>query len=1196
MATVTGTNGNDVISAATLPQGTTATDDQIFAFAGNDVILRSLGNDSIDGGEGFDAIDYTDSTNRIVLSLANGTLREFDAAGQLRKADRIYAVEEFRTGIGDDSLTGSGADEVFAPGRGNDAIAGGEGADTLSYAVATGRVFVDLVAGLARDWGAGQDSFTGIEGARGGQANDVLLGGADFALLRGNAGADTLVSGWNGQGAPRGSTGIDYALDPAGVLVDLAAGRATDGTGATDTLLGSFRTVVGSAFADTLRGDANDNVFRPRGGADVVDGGAGFDRMDWRDEAAADPDGDGFVVTASLAANGSGSARDSSGALDSFTGIEWLRGSFFADALTATGRGGLGFGGLFLSHPQPFELEGWAGDDLLGGTPGTGVVARYGAEDGSIVADLAAGFVLDGFGYRDLLVGIWGIAGSAFADVIMLSAANDYARPGAGNDMVDGRAGVDTVDYLGAPAGVLVDLAAGTAADGFGGTDTLRDIEAAGGSAFADTLLGDAGANWFLPQGGDDAIDGRDGSDTVAYFQSAAGVVVDLAAGIATGDGSDTLASIENAVGSQFADTLRGGAGPNALYGAGGDDVLDGGQGDDLLDGGAGLDTAFYTAAASRIVLDLSLAAPQNTLGAGIDTLVGIEAIIATRFNDTLTGGAGNDRLVAMDGADYANGAGGDDIIEGGLGDDTLYGGSGRDTASFLLAAGPVVVSLLLQYTRQDTLGAGRDYLSGFENLVGGAGADTLTGDQAANTLDGWFGNDTLDGGAGDDTLHGGFLLAPELPGGAVPTDDDTLVGGTGIDTVTYDGLGPETRYAGLGLAPGVGVTVSLLAQGAAQDTLGAGADTLIGIENLTGSRFADRLTGDALNNILRGLDGDDVLEGGLGDDLLDGGPGLDLASYAGSLAAVTVYLGASSSTGAAGIDYFNGIEGLRGSAFADTLVGDAGPNLLEGGAGNDRLFGQAGDDALRGGAGDDDLNGGDGADTADFSDATLTARVVLGSGGRVDSINYGRDLYIGIENIAGGSARDFLTGDGNANRIAGNAGADIIAGLAGDDTLLGGAGDDDITGGLGADRIEAGQGFDIVRYGAAAESRAAAADRIEQFTIVGLDFDRIGFENAADALFPGLTPVAIALAAPVSIVAAATLDDLVAQLPALVPSADGVLVLTQVAVQHGAVAGTWLVASDTVAAFDPAADMLVGIAFAAGSGTTLLAGNFFLF
>ena len=69
-------------------------------------------------------------------------------------------------------------------------------------------------------------------------------------------------------------------------------------------------------------------------------------------------------------------------------------------------------------------------------------------------------------------------------------------------------------------------------------------------------------------------------------------------------------------------------------------------------------------------------------------------------------------------------------------------------------------------------------------------------------------------------------------------------------------------------------MTVSLALQGAAQDTGGAGSDTLTSIENLTGSAFDDTLTGDGNANILSGLAGDDTLNGGAGNDTLDGGDG----------------------------------------------------------------------------------------------------------------------------------------------------------------------------------------------------------------------------------------------------------------------------------------------------------------------------------
>jgi Ca2+-binding RTX toxin-like protein len=46
-------------------------------------------------------------------------------------------------------------------------------------------------------------------------------------------------------------------------------------------------------------------------------------------------------------------------------------------------------------------------------------------------------------------------------------------------------------------AGVVVNLATGTASDGYGGTDTLSGIENVRGSTFNDTLTGDANANWL---------------------------------------------------------------------------------------------------------------------------------------------------------------------------------------------------------------------------------------------------------------------------------------------------------------------------------------------------------------------------------------------------------------------------------------------------------------------------------------------------------------------------------------------------------------------------------------------------------------------------------------------------------------------------------------------------------------------------
>ena len=122
------------------------------------------------------------------------------------------------------------------------------------------------------------------------------------------------------------------------------------------------------------------------------------------------------------------------------------------------------------------------------------------------------------------------------------------------------------------------------------------------------------------------------------------------------GNGDDTLH------GGNGHDVLVGGEGNDKLYGGAGDDLLIGGPGNDLLDGGPGNDTASYASATSAVTVNLGVGAQQNTVGAGLDTLSGIENLIGSDYNDTLIG----------------NGA--DNQLTGGLGNDMLTGGGGNDT------------------------------------------------------------------------------------------------------------------------------------------------------------------------------------------------------------------------------------------------------------------------------------------------------------------------------------------------------------------------------------------------------------------------------------------------------------------------------------------------------------------------------------
>ncbi|MFJ7793487.1 retention module-containing protein [Pseudomonas sp. NPDC096950] len=131
-------------------------------------------------------------------------------------------------------------------------------------------------------------------------------------------------------------------------------------------------------------------------------------------------------------------------------------------------------------------------------------------------------------------------------------------------------------------------------------------------------------------------------------------------------------------------DVLTAGSGNNELHGGAGNDLLYSGPGNDLLDGGTGIDTASYAHATAGVTVNLGLLGAQNTIGAGTDTLTGIENLVGSNFNDTLTGDNNNNVINGGLGNDTLNGGGGDDLLIGGLGNNTLTGGSGADTFQWL--------------------------------------------------------------------------------------------------------------------------------------------------------------------------------------------------------------------------------------------------------------------------------------------------------------------------------------------------------------------------------------------------------------------------------------------------------------------------------------------------------------------------------
>ncbi len=246
-------------------------------------------------------------------------------------------------------------------------------------------------------------------------------------------------------------------------------------------------------------------------------------------------------------------------------------------------------------------------------------------------------------------------------------------------------------------------------------------------------------------------------------------------------------------------------------------------------DGGDGFDSiSFNVNFQSRIVADLALGQLESFKGASVAnaeqvdmTLEGFEQLIATAFNDLVSGSDQGERLIGGDGRDTIDGRAGndelfggvgddsllggadDDVLHGGAGRDTLDGGDGIDTASYTwtqpsgldgaftaTAFGGVSADLV---NGQATGSFGTDVLRNVENLTGSAGDDELIGDANANLLSGGHGDDSLTGNGGDDVIVTG--LGTDVANGG--DGDDRIVVGLGIKSID-GGAGEDVLDFGL--------------------------------------------------------------------------------------------------------------------------------------------------------------------------------------------------------------------------------------------------------------------------------------------------------------------------------------------------------------------------------------------------------------
>jgi hypothetical protein len=215
----------------------------------------------------------------------------------------------------------------------------------------------------------------------------------------------------------------------------------------------------------------------------------------------------------------------------------------------------------------------------------------------------------------------------------------------------------------------------------------------------------------------------------------------------------------------------------------------------------------------------------------------------------------------------------------------------------------------------------------------------------------------------------GGDTMAAAVEGSHIAglQGDDIIYGAAGNDTV--DG-GPGLDYFSFLSSPN-GITVNLTVT-SPQNT-GYGLDSLINIENIEGSDYADGIVGNAGDNVLVGRDGNDSIdggdgndgiEGGAGNDTLVGGAGIDTVSYANATSGVQIDLATTAvqDTFGAGQDAISGFENIYGSSHDDFLAGNSSSNIIQGSGGDDFIGGSGGADTIYGEEGNDTILGAGGA------------------------------------------------------------------------------------------------------------------------------------------------------------------------------------------------------------------------------------------
>jgi Ca2+-binding RTX toxin-like protein len=984
----------------------------------NPAIVGTQGNDSLNGTAGNDSI---------------AALGGDDTINGLEGHDAIFG------GVGDDLMAGGSGNDSIWGGDGADNFIGGAGNDTLNGEnTSSDRSDIDIET---MDGGLGDD-FYGVDNAAdvltdAGGTDTVQAWNMDWTL---GAGFENLII--HNDEAESGFTGIGNELDNQ--ISATYAGSRLEGRDGDDTLIGANGQGVSN---ELLGGAGNDSLVSGGLGGDRLDGGTGVDTLTG---AGSDPgEGENFVFSA---APGTANAD-----------IIVNFGQSSRIVLDGAAMPQVGASGTFVAGDGRFA----ANSSGIAQDANDRVI--YDTDSGQIWYDADG----NGTGGAQLIATLQGAPGVTATDIVVENGTGPAPIVGTeGNDTLTGTDGDDTInglggnDWIGGRAG-NDHLRGGDGNDSLWGEDG-DDIFY--GDPGADLMIGDAGDDYFrmLDESADygegDRITGDAGFDTLDFSGSmgASGITLQPGGGVtgggAGGAGRLQWGSIDQFIGTRFADQLTGHIGNTTLVGGDGDDTIEGNLGNDQLHGQGGADSFVFSdraeAANADVIADFASGIDEIRLNAEAMPTLGA----AGEFS------ADDARFYAAAGATAGHDAD-DRVIYNTTTGELFYDqdGSGSLGAELIATVGGDAVAA----TDIVIYGTGNP-----DEIIGTQGDDSLVGTPADNTIDALEGNDTLHGLAGDDELHGGDG-ADSIVGG---DGNDVLAAGDGgldrrggdgaIDTLD-GGMGDDVYWVSENdviLPDSGGVdTVNLLG---GHFTLGAGLENLDLSDGFEGGSG----TGNELDNVMSGAHEGGTLHGMGGNDRLGlhrgsayGGEGNDTLSGQDE-----VHL-----DGGAGNDLLN--SGFAGTLSFSVAPGAANADVVTGFNSNiDRILLDGNAHATTGPSG----RFADG-DARFWSSTTGTAhdaddRVVYNTTSGelwydVDGGGAGaRQLIATLEGAPTLVARDIwiINGSVQGQVINGTSGADTLADTTGNDTINGFAGNDTINGGSGGtDVVNGGDGRDSLQF-----------------------------------------------------------------------------------------------------------------------------------